>query len=50
MDSFDAQKARVHYAVDRELAILEQVYNKALSSRISERESTSLHFPTQYMS
>ena len=50
MDSFDAQKARVHHAVDRELATLEQLYSKALSNKISERESISLHFPTQYTS
>lgn len=50
MDSFDAQKARLHHAVDRELAALEQSYSKALSNKISERESVSLHFPTEYMS
>ncbi len=47
MDSFDAQKARVRHAIDRELATLEQLYSKALSSKISECESISLHFAIQ---
>ena len=50
MDLFDAQKARVHHAVDTELANLEQLYSKTLSDKISERESISLHFPTIYTS
>ncbi len=47
MDSFDAQKARLRHTVDRELATLEQLYTKAFYSKISERESISLHFPTR---
>ena len=47
MDSFEAQKARVRHVVDRELATLEQLYSKALSSRISECESNPMHFPIQ---
>lgn len=47
MDSFDAQKARLYHAVDKELATLEQLYSKALSNKISERESISVHCPTQ---
>ena len=47
MDSFDAQKARVRHVVDRELSILEQLYTKALSSKISECESISLRFTIQ---
>ena len=50
MDSFDAQKARVHHAVDTGLANLEQLYSEALSNKISERESISLHFPIIYIS
>ena len=47
MDSFDAQKAKVRHVVDRELATLEQLYTKALSSKISECKFISLHFPIQ---
>ena len=45
MDSFDAQKARVRHVVDKELVTLEQLYTNALSTKISECESISLHFP-----